>query len=384
MNKKPKHILVSLLGRTPQILTETLYALKIERKIPIAEVRVLTTAEGREAISEHLLHPKTGKFYEFCRDWEIDPAEIKFDSESISVASDLDNEIDIFSQVEKAEPLINLILQELKKLTADQNRVLHCSLAGGRKTMSVYFAFGLQFLGRPQDKLYHVLTQPQEFQNHKDFFYIPPQSRTLLSFEGKKISTANARIELIEVPYVRLRDKISYLFGERELTFDKMVHITQTELEQMPDLPPLTINSLKKCITIGNKNIYLSPIETAIYVYYAKRSKNRSNGISVKEHERYFEYAEGSFFPEQGLSQLLKIYSQIATYGVVDRFKTSLTKGNLDFDRACQYFSRIKRKICSALSDDTLAEFYIISGVGKYGKCYGIKLDKSKIVIVGK
>ena len=183
MDNQKTHILVSLLGRTPQILTETLYALMIRRKIPISEICVLTTKQGQRAITEHLLHPQMGKFYEFCCDWQIDPLKIKFNSESISVAHDLHNEIDIFLQAEKAEPLINLILRELKKLTADQNTVLHCSLAGGRKTMSVYFAYALQFFGRTQDKLYHVLTQPQEFQDDVDFYYLLSQLR-ILSFSN--------------------------------------------------------------------------------------------------------------------------------------------------------------------------------------------------------
>jgi len=383
MIDQKRHILVSLLGRTPQILTETLYALMVGRKIPISEIWVLTTREGFQEITEKLLDSNCGKFYDFCQDWNINPHTIKFDSNHIKVAHDLGDESTISPNREKCEPLVDLILQVMRKLTKDPKTILHCSLAGGRKTMSVYFAFALQFYGRPQDKLYHLLTQPQEFQNHPDFYYIPPQPRMLDMSDGKKLSTENASIELVTVPYVRLRNKMGYLFGMRNLSFDEMVRLTQTELEQMPNLPVLLVDLQRRRITIGNKEIPLSPIEIATYQYYAERSLARDNEISVKDYERYFEYAEGSFFPEQSLNRLLEIYSQVATQGTIERFKNNtLENGRLPFDRACEHFSRIKRKIRHALNDDALADYYIISAVGRYGKCYGIKLDKSKIVIV--
>ena len=67
-----------------------------------------------------------------------------------------------------------------------------------------------------------------------------------------------------------------------------------------------------------------------------------------------------------------------AYWGILIR---SLDNGNLPFDRACQHFSRIKRKIRHALQNDDLAEYYVISAVGTYRKSYGIKLDKSKIIL---
>lgn len=45
MTDSYNNILISLLGRMPQILTETLYALMIRRKISISEIWVLTTIE---------------------------------------------------------------------------------------------------------------------------------------------------------------------------------------------------------------------------------------------------------------------------------------------------------------------------------------------------
>lgn len=379
MNSKKKHILISLVGRTPQILTESLYALMVGLKIPLSEIWVLTTEEGQQTILTHLLNANSGKFHQFCHDWQIDPSKIKFDAENILMAQDFNN---VVSNVEKCEPLVNLMLKLIKRLTQDSSNILHCSLAGGRKTMSVYFAFALQFFGRQQDKLYHLLTQPPEFQNHPEFYYIPPQPKMLEIGNGKQLSTEQATIELVEVPYVRLRNKMEYLFGNRDLSFEEMVRITQSELEQMPDLLPLVVDVQRKQLIIGDKKVLLSPIEMAFYRYYAERSKVRRVDIPVKEYERYFEKAEGEWFPNRSLEKVLLYYRELISAMAVERFLQTLEKGYFSFNRACQYFSRIKRKIQSSMGDDELAEYYIISAVGRYRKCYGIKLDRSKIVIV--
>jgi len=79
-----KHILLCVAGMTPQIITETLYALTQERGERIDEIRVITTLDGRDKImhgkgvpEESLLDPSAGQFYNFCRDFQIDPRSIK-------------------------------------------------------------------------------------------------------------------------------------------------------------------------------------------------------------------------------------------------------------------------------------------------------------------
>ena len=380
MTDSQKHILFSLLGKTPQILTETLYCLMIHQKIPITEIKVITTEECYEIVCEKLLNSKTGRFYTFCQDWNIDTRKIEFGPENILVAPELP--IDVNNNTDQQSHFINLILQNLKELTSLPNTTLHCSLAGGRKTMSVYFAYALQFFGRPQDKLFHVLIHPQEFENHPDFYYIPRKPHDLVTPTRYKISTDLAKIELIEIPYVRLKNTMSYLFGQGNLPFHEMVQITQADLEQMPTLPPLVINFPQKTIEISNKKIHFSPIEMAFYRYYVERSKLRNDNIHVKEYVRYFEKAEGVWFPLNSIKQILNYYQEIASSTAVDRFVDTFENGYLSFNRVCQYLSRIRRKIYNALNDDEIAEYYIVSSVGRYRKSYGIKLDKAKIQII--
>lgn len=83
--QKPRHLLLCVAGLTPQIITETLYALTQKRGERVDEVRVITTTGGRDRIMKVLLDPAEGKFYEFCRDCQLNPSSIKFDETTIAL-----------------------------------------------------------------------------------------------------------------------------------------------------------------------------------------------------------------------------------------------------------------------------------------------------------
>ena len=49
-----KHKLVAVVGNTPQVMTETFWALHIQRRhVPIDEVYVITTTVGQRNLSEN-------------------------------------------------------------------------------------------------------------------------------------------------------------------------------------------------------------------------------------------------------------------------------------------------------------------------------------------
>ena len=80
-----RHILLCVAGLTPQIITETLYALTQQRGERVDEIRVITTLGGRDRIRQALLDLQHGKFFTFCRDYHIDPASITFDETTITL-----------------------------------------------------------------------------------------------------------------------------------------------------------------------------------------------------------------------------------------------------------------------------------------------------------
>jgi CRISPR-associated protein (TIGR02584 family) len=50
-----RNILLCVAGMTPQIITETLFALTQTQKVKLDEVQVITTLDGRDEVTETLL-----------------------------------------------------------------------------------------------------------------------------------------------------------------------------------------------------------------------------------------------------------------------------------------------------------------------------------------
>lgn len=372
----PKNILVALCGITPQIVTETLYALIVLKKIDINEIWLVTTAKGRKQIIDQLLANGSGPYFQFIRDY-LPTAEIAFNPNHILVADDLGD----ITNATANEAFANRILQLVREKTADPETVLYCSLAGGRKTMSVYLALALQFFGRTRDRLFHILVQPAAFENNPAFFFPPSEPVEIPGADGQPISTASVQIELVEVPYVRLRKQVAKLLNRSEITFAQLVTQTQNELAQAPEILPVEIDVPRQQIRIGRHKIHLSPIELALYLYFAERSRQRPESVPLQNYTAWFEATNGAFLDEASTRRVLEIYRQLVPPDTFKRFLATLENSSIDVNRFCQYLSRIKRKIRKVLGDEGLSDFYIISAVGTYGKRYGIKLDRSKICL---
>ncbi|MBP8198387.1 MAG: TIGR02584 family CRISPR-associated protein, partial [Chromatiaceae bacterium] len=154
----PRRILLAVTGLTPQVVTETLYALAVQRQpafIP-TEIHLLTTAEGAEAARLGLLSADPGWFHRLCRDYAL-PA-MTFDASHIQVLRDVDGAPleDIRTPADN-QRAADTITETLRTLTADPDAALHVSIAGGRKTMGYYLGYALSLFARPQDRLSHVL-----------------------------------------------------------------------------------------------------------------------------------------------------------------------------------------------------------------------------------
>src|SRR5919106_134442 len=210
-----REMLVAVAGLTPQIITETLYYLTQKRdpSVAIDEIYVLTTQPGRLRILTDLLAPDVGRFYAFCTEYDLDPT-----------------------------------------------TRLHCSLAGGRKTQSALLGFALQLHGRPQDTLLHVLVD-EALEGHRDFFYPTRGSRFIQIRDGGQIDARNAHVAVAEIPYVRLRDKLSTSVSPPPSGFAPTIERLQYALDTLPDLPPLVIEPAARKVCIGVAQIPLEPLE---------------------------------------------------------------------------------------------------------------------------
>jgi len=120
----PRRVLLAVSGLTPQIVTETIYALAADEHAPFVptEVQLVTSAEGVHVMRDAHGQPMN------------------------DIRSPSDN-----------QAAADFITAQVRAITADPACALHASIAGGRKTMGFYLGYALSLYGRAQDRLSHVM-----------------------------------------------------------------------------------------------------------------------------------------------------------------------------------------------------------------------------------
>lgn len=386
MDSKPfREVLIFVTGTTPQIVTETLYCLTQSVDPPIFpdEVHVITTSQGREKIENELF--ENGRLEAFSKEFRLPP--IPLTAASIHVVRDgKGHPLDDIREVSHNESLGDFIANFIKEKTEDPAVRLHCSLAGGRKTMSFYLGSALQLFGRPWDKLYHVLVTP-EFESHPEFYYKPRKNRVLEVKDGKgrvvkRLRTEEVEISLAELPFVRLRDKIS-LNGK---SFKDLVREGQREIDMASIQPTLRVKFSEKVLYVGQVGIDMVPIQLALYLNLLKR---KLEGCHFPERAYCFDCTD--CFPflrelstRKTLDEIIMDYQRAygPHSGRVEEFRKHWEKkGGIDQDTLRQNISKINSTLREVLKVELLP-YFMISAVGKHGsKRYGIKAEKRKIVL---
>jgi len=266
-----KRTLLAVCGLTPQVITETLWALMREERLPHA-IRVLTTRAGKGKINSDLL-PPDGAFDRFCRDFGISRESIDFGYHSVQVICDAHGtEYDDIDGEEANERFLSLCMAEAFRLTADPERQVLFSIAGGRKTMGACLAIAAQCYGRPQDRLYHVLVSP-EFESSREFFYPPPQSRQIELFDPVSRTpywkeTKYAAITLLPLPFFSIRDRLtpSHL-REPESPATLMLSVVREKEDR------LVVDTIERKIVWKGREMDLTPAWMAIYLFFALKKK---------------------------------------------------------------------------------------------------------------
>lgn len=205
-------ILLAVTGLSPQVLTETLYALAVGRGaggrawIP-DRIVLVTTRSGRDMARRTLLPVGEDRFGRLLREYELPP--VHFDEGSIHVLRDAAGvELDDIRDDADNEIAADAVVELIRALTQDPAGELHVSLAGGRKTMGFYAGYGLSLFGRPGDRLSHVLVS-EPFEGRPEFFYPTPGDHWITYVDAKGTpqwcNARDARVVLADIPFVPLR-----------------------------------------------------------------------------------------------------------------------------------------------------------------------------------
>ncbi|WP_435939151.1 CRISPR-associated ring nuclease Csm6 [Moraxella bovoculi] len=207
-----KNVLFLVTGMTPQIITETVWALACdpnladdERFVP-DEIWVLSTDDGLNQIKATLF--EEGVFEQFKKDYPV-IAKVAFDKNHLCVIQKDGISLKDLKTPGDNELSANLICQQVRNFTQDNNVRLHVSIAGGRKTMGFYAGYALSLYGRAQDSMSHVLVD-SEFESAMGFYY-PTQTDYYVTqrHTGKKLNAKATQIWLANIPFVRMSEAIS-------------------------------------------------------------------------------------------------------------------------------------------------------------------------------
>ncbi|WP_240905819.1 CRISPR-associated ring nuclease Csm6 [Thiorhodococcus mannitoliphagus] len=251
----PRRILLAVTGLSPQIVTETLYALAVRDRdawIP-TEIHLLTTAEGAERARLSLPSDHPGWFRRLLSDYDL--PDIRFDRDHIHILLGADGQPlpDIRTDTD-SRLAADQICALVSRYSADPQTQLHVSIAGGRKTMGYYLGYALSLFGRAQDRLSHVLVS-EPFESSWDFFYPSPVSRVMTTRDNKLIDAADAQVTLADIPFIRVREGLPTRLLDGTASFVETVDTAQRALAP----PALQIDLAAQCIHAAGERIDLPP-----------------------------------------------------------------------------------------------------------------------------
>ena len=168
--QKDRVVLLSTIGTSPAVLTETIWALAhLEEPIIPDEVVVVTTGKGAQELKKQLFSSDGESTWEGLKKAlakkKLDvEGKLSFGpvAESIRIPATVSktNDLDDIVTTEDNFLLADFLIREIRKYTEDSGVQLLTSIAGGRKTMSALMLSCMSLLGRDYDHVLHVLVNP--------------------------------------------------------------------------------------------------------------------------------------------------------------------------------------------------------------------------------
>ena len=372
-----KNILLAVTGLSPQVITETLYALH-QNSRDVDAIHVITTRDGKDMIYSGLLGGKNGQYFRYLEEYGINTSGIDFSQSNVHVITDGHGiEIpDIINESDN-EHLLRKCLDLSFRLTADPETCVLFSVAGGRKTMSSCLTLAAQMYGRPQDRLYHVLVSP-EFESNRDFYYPPKKSRAieLKDKQGQTFfkESSYAQVDLIHIPFVSIRDHLSEDFlKEPKDPGTLMLSLIREGRSR------LTINLISHTLVFTSLELDMMPARLALYAFFAMQKKDCSKDVDNCGSCTDCFLDIQSIYEKQ--EQITDLYKKISTGRPFDEMSDSGITG-LSAENFNMYKGKIKGELLNRFGPYALKELEIASVGKRPNTRYGIRMDREKMEIV--
>jgi CRISPR-associated protein (TIGR02584 family) len=371
-----RDMLIALCGLTPQVVTETLWALGQQRPAIVPEkVWIITTQSGK-AECERLLFGKKGKLASYLREYPSSRTLHCGPNTVITLKGFDGRPVEDLRTQEDNLAVADHLADIIRKQTALANTRLYCSIAGGRKTMGVLLATALQVYGRPDDRLYHVLVSP-EFESQPEFFYIPKRPRLVAVGKGKRLDTKKAHIELAEIPYVRLRAYLPEDLLKESLPFTELVSLAEKHLRALERLEAIRVDTYAHRLLIGDTVIDLSPAQARLYTAFARIKTEHC----VQQARKNCDDCNACYpmVSDKNWDSVHQLLEQTAG----ETLLPPTGRGDTDEARLARFRSLVTKTnnaLAKGLGSERLAERYHIGSEGPRGETrYGLVVDKTLI-----
>lgn len=363
-SRYPRRILLAVTGLSPQIVTETLYAVAVTAPTPFVptEIHLITTSEGADRARLALLSDDPGWFHRLRADYHLPP--IAFDSGHIHILRDAAG----LPLADIRSPQDNLLCADfiaarVRELTVDPDTALHVSIAGGRKTMGFFLGYALSLFGRAQDRLSHVLVS-EPFEASWDFFYPTPYEHVIETASRKLADSRDARVTLADIPFVSLRHGLPVALLDGSAGFEATVNAARATLGPAR----IEIDLDTRLVRAAGREFPLPPAELAILTVFARRALKGAIALPAPHKE----------VPDQAWAERYLLELRAITGPDADLSATEHALRN-GMDGA--YFSSRLSKLRSALKHHlgTAAGAYQIEDGGGKPHRYRLGLDAGAI-----
>ena len=256
----PRHTLLATTGASPQVVTETLYAIHQQNQRWPDDIYLLTTSFGKDKAVQGLLTEQ--HLQRLCR--ELQRPIPAFDATHILVTPGADgNAVEDARSLQDHEALANFIMTEVRNRTADSSS-LHASLAGGRKTMTFYIGYAMSLFGRAQDTLSHVLVS-EGYENIPGFWFPTTDApHRHITSRDTTLDASLAQVTLAPIPFVRHRHDLPQVLLQTGTAVNFAQLVQLINLGENPAALRLEVDLPAACIR-------LSTVDSDLHLVFAPK-----------------------------------------------------------------------------------------------------------------
>lgn len=380
-----KNILIITAGATPQIVTETVWAL-LKREPPFvpAAIHLVTTAHGRGKFAEELLGPQ-GRLAALFRHFETEPV-----IPTIHLPEADGRELNDIRTDEECAAYANTVSRLIRRYASDTDTRIHVSLAGGRKTMSYFAGAAISLFGRDVDELSHVLIEPEHFEQCLDFWFPGQPEAKIHHRNGVTYCPADAGIDIVKIPFIRL----SHILPAGAFAGDKLDHRDVIKhVQESLDARLVHLNPARRSLTAGPYEVNLRHREFALYRLAAAARLEGWAGAGPDgigpQHKGWITYDQLLDLNGPIFRRFFEFYDEVYRSGTeeIDKFREFLSiklgAGLLREAREpfMQTLAKLDNQIEAQITNPSIRARVRIASAGRNPKRFGLALPLEAIEI---